>query len=289
MSSVVYPDYINTEFHSKAFNDRKNNKEVEILVLHYTASLFNRSLMLLTKNVSSHYLVDEKPKKIYRLVNEDKRAWHAGVSYWREEGDVNSASLGIEIVGVGYTYGNLTKIEYDREKEEDKWVEEMRKMRHIGEKGLLGKRTWHDFPDYQITSVIELSKAIVKKYKIEPENVVGHSDVAPNRKVDPGPKFPWKKLADSGIGMWPKDDVVKLFSTKSSGISVSWFQKTLKDYGYGFFSLNGKMDQETEKVTKAFQMHFRSKNFDGKLDEETCKILENINCQRINRKKDFKK
>ena len=288
MCSVVYPDYINSNFHSKAFNDRKNNKEVTMLVLHYTASLFNRSFKLLMDKVSSHYLIDEKPKRIYELVPENKRAWHAGVSYWRGEKDVNSASIGIEFVSPGCTFGDLAKIEYDRVKEEDKWVEEMRKMRRKGEKGLLGERTWHDFPKDQISSGIELIGAIVKKYGILPENIVGHSDVAPNRKVDPGPKFPWDELAKAGIGMWPKDDVVKLFSKMpKGGVSVPWFQKTLSDYGYGYFSLSGKMDPETEKVVKVFQMHFRPEKFDGKLDEKTCDILENINCQIINREKVF--
>ena len=143
-----------------------------MLVLHYTGMKTAREAIDRLRDpeakVSSHYVIDENGE-IYSLVDEDKRAWHAGVSSWKGKTDINSRSVGIEIVNPGHEFG------------------------------------YRPFPEKQILSVIHLSKEIIKRNFILSENIVGHSDIAPNRKTDPGELFPWKKLAENGIGLWTDD------------------------------------------------------------------------------------
>ena len=155
---------------SRNFDERK--APLEMLVLHYTGMrTFQEALDRLrdpAAKVSAHYLIDETGE-IYSLVDESKRAWHAGVSSWKGKTDINSRSVGIEIVNPGHEFG------------------------------------YRPFPEEQILSVIRLSKEIIKRYVILPENIVGHSDIAPTRKTDPGELFPWKVLAENGIGLWTDD------------------------------------------------------------------------------------
>lgn len=152
------------------FNDRKTDV-IDMIVLHYTGteSLNDAITRLCRKKyeVSAHYLVAVNGD-IYQMVAEEYRAWHAGVSYWRGETDINSRSIGIEIDNKGHDYG------------------------------------YNDYPDIQIASVVGLCKNLIEKYGIPPLNIVGHSDIAPSRKKDPGEKFPWHLLAMNGIGICPE-------------------------------------------------------------------------------------
>jgi len=195
---------------SPNFNDRRGGKTPTILVQHYTgmqsAEAALERLCDRDAGVSSHYLIDEAGV-IYQLVEEEKRAWHAGVGYWRGEEDLNSASIGIEIVNPGHEFG------------------------------------YQPFPEVQIQSVIHLSKAIVERHSIQPVNVIGHSDLAPSRKQDPGELFPWERLAGEGVGLW-------ISSIEVAAISQAEVKEALKSLGYDLES-NGFDD-----VLLAFQRHW---------------------------------
>lgn len=156
-----------TQVPSPNFNERKDGKTPWIIVLHYTDTpdtkmALDDYLCNPKAEVSAHYVV-EKDGNVLQLVDEAHRAWHAGKAHWRGEDDVNSASIGIEIVNAGHTYG------------------------------------LEPFPDAQIDSVIALCQDLMEKWDIAPENVVGHEDVAPKRKIDPGPLFPWDRLVAAGV------------------------------------------------------------------------------------------
>lgn len=195
---------------SPNFNERREGKKPTILVQHYTgmqsAEAALERLCDRDAGVSSHYLIDEAGI-IYQLVEEEKRAWHAGVGYWRGEEDLNSASIGIEIVNPGHEFG------------------------------------YQPFPEVQIQSVIHLSKAIVERHSIQPMNVIGHSDLAPSRKQDPGELFPWARLAEEGIGLW-------VFGIEEAPVSQADVKEALKSLGYDLES-NG-----FEDVLLAFQRHW---------------------------------
>jgi len=148
------------------------DSRAQFIVLHYTSADLARSLELLEQDqVSSHYLIGESPPTIYRLVDEDRRAWHAGESEWRGRTWLNSSSIGIELVNPGYVEGPQGRL-------------------------------WYPYSEQQIDALIELLKDIMARHGLGPEAIVGHSDIAPQRKVDPGPLFPWKRLADAGLLPW---------------------------------------------------------------------------------------
>jgi N-acetylmuramoyl-L-alanine amidase len=228
------------------------NQRIFSLVLHYTAANLDTSLQILTdpkKQVSAHYLVPDtsidKERKVFQLVNEQERAWHAGISTWRKRTNINDTSVGIEIVNLGY-------------------------------KDEAGKRIWYPFSEYQIESVIMLAKGIISRYEIDPTYVIGHSDIAPGRKVDPGPLFPWKKLYDHGIGAWFDEQAVKkALDCHSNEVDIKKLQENLATYGYGI-EVTGKLDEKTTTVLQSFQMHFRPSDYSGKADAETFAILENL-------------
>ncbi|EKN6386983.1 N-acetylmuramoyl-L-alanine amidase [Yersinia enterocolitica] len=223
------------------------NERVRFLVLHYTATDDAESLRLLTQgDVSAHYLVKTHPESldgkpvVLQLVPESQRAWHAGVSYWQGRNSLNDTSIGIEIVNRGFTERML-------------------------------RREWYPYNESQIELIERLTKDIVERYNIDPANVVAHSDIAPLRKSDPGPLFPWKRLATQGIGAWPDDvTVIKYIAgrNKHDMASVSIIQQTLARYGYQI-PQSGELDDETRQVIKAFQMHFRAQDFSGIPDVET--------------------
>lgn len=181
--------------------------------------------------VSAHYVVDEAGQ-IYRLVSEDARAWHAGISHWEGEGDVNGRSIGIEIVNGGHDFG------------------------------------LPDFPAAQIDAVIALVGDILARYNLKSSRVVAHSDVAPERKLDPGEKFPWKKLADAGVAIWPDPVAMQL----SADDAVSEAQQELARIGYDV-KQTGAMDGRTRQALIAFQRRFRQARVDGVLDDETRTLL----------------
>ncbi|BBB14587.1 N-acetylmuramoyl-L-alanine amidase AmiD [Candidatus Rickettsiella viridis] len=226
------------------------NQRIFSLVLHYTALDLKSSLKALTDpntQVSAHYLIPEQSisgkRQIFQLVDEKERAWHAGASTWQKRINLNDSSIGIEIVNLGYSDKN-------------------------------GKRLWYPFTDYQIESVIELAKIIIARYQIHPSCIIGHSDIAPGRKVDPGPLFPWKTLYENGIGAWFEEEE-ELGYNHAHEIDISSLQKNLQAYGYAI-EITGTLDKQTRTILQAFQMHFRARDYSGNPDTETFAILENL-------------
>ncbi len=223
---------------------RSHDSRVRYVVLHYTSSGFDRSLNALTQGpVSSHYLIDEGPATIYRLVDEDRRAWHAGESSWQGRTYVNGISIGIELVHRGF-------IETPE-----------------------GRR-WYPWEQEQIDNLVTLLEDILQRHDLAPEQVVGHSDVAPQRKVDPGPLFPWFQLAEAGVAIWPDADSVALYQAQLAGLtpSISWFQQALAGFGYEV-PQTGLLDKPTLNVIAAFQMRFRPARHDGQPDTQTAALL----------------
>lgn len=230
---------------SPNFNDRVGEGVPDILIMHYTGmQTCEAAVTRLTDpaaRVSSHYTVDEDGT-VYRHVAEEMRAWHAGVSSWRGMSDINSRSVGIEIVNPGHEFG------------------------------------YRAFPAVQIAAVIRLSQGIVSRHAIPARNVIGHSDIAPDRKTDPGELFPWRQFADAGLGLWvtPKvRDAVPL-TRGDAGDRVVALQVELARYGYGI-EATGAFDERTAVVVSAFQRHFRPALFDGVADAETQAILAALN------------
>lgn len=228
-----------------SYKSVSQDSRVLFLVLHFTNEDFPRSLKILTQGrVSSHYLVAESPPTIYRLVDESRRAWHAGLSSWKGNTQLNASSIGIEIVNMGL-------------------------------QGPVELGSFADYPPEQIDAVIELCKDIVKRHGIPPERVVGHSDIAPQRKVDPGPKFPWQRLAQAGLIVWPKAEAVaeRLPAFEQQLPDVAWFQRQLALHGFAV-PAHGELDAATRNVLRAFQMKYRPARFDGEPDAETAALLE---------------
>ena len=227
--------------HSSANYDSR----VQFVVVHYTNASLERSLQLLTHGeVSSHYLIgDDKGATIYKLMDENVRAWHAGESEWNGRTWLNSSSIGIEIVNPGF---------------EDTPT----------------GRVWYPYTEDQVQSLIVLLKDISKRHGIKPREIIGHSDIAPLRKLDPGPLFPWKRLAAEGLGIWPNEQSVArqqmLFAEQLP--SISWFQAQLARLGYAS-PQTGELDVATRHVIAAFQMHFRPARFDGIPDAQTAALL----------------
>jgi N-acetylmuramoyl-L-alanine amidase len=231
----------------ETMKSRGQNSRVDIIVLHYTASTKPSALMTLTnRDVSAHYVVSDDAKPVvYRLVNEDRNAWHAGDSSWYGRTFVNQRSIGIEIVHPGWQPNG---------------------------KGANAQ----PYPDAQIAVVAALTRDIAKRHGILPENIVGHSDVAPGRKVDPGPSFPWKKLAQLGLGRWFDEALAAKYQAdfvRNGPPDAGWFQQQLKRVGYAVPE-NGYFDQKTLAVIAAFQAHYRPELVTGKPDAQTAARLQ---------------
>jgi N-acetylmuramoyl-L-alanine amidase len=225
--------------------ERKDGRRPDMIVLHYTgmpeASAALERLRAPASEVSAHYLVLEDGR-IIQLVPENRRAWHAGVASWAGETDINSCSIGIEIVNPGHDYG------------------------------------YRDFPKRQIAALTALCRGILTRYTIPPARVLGHSDVAPARKQDPGEKFPWRTLHDSGVGNWVKPARIAdgaLLALGDRGDAVTAMQRDLAEYGYGI-AANGNYDSTTHEVVTAFQRHFRPERIDGVSDESTRNTLRDL-------------
>lgn len=224
---------------------------VKVLVIHYTADDFNGSLSTLTdQNVSSHYLIPDTPPVsggkpvIWQLVPESELAWHAGVSFWRGATRINDTSIGIELENKGYT-----------------------------RKG--GVQQFYPFNAPQISVLEKLAKEIIIRYQIQPQNVVAHADIAPQRKVDPGPLFPWQQLAKQGIGAWPDAQRVAFYLNGRSpyeAVDTLNVLDLLSRYGY---QVTPDMNvEQQQRVIRAFQMHFRPAQYSGVADAQTQAIAQ---------------
>lgn len=227
-----------TDFRASPNFDDRVGGGPDLIVLHYTATADGeKALNWLTSSdskVSSHYFVFEDGR-IVQSVSESKRAWHAGISSWKTETDLNSRSIGIEISNSGDTH----------------------------------------YPDVQIQSVCKLVGSILKRHNIVPERILGHSDISPGRKIDPGRLFPWHKLWDAGIGLWVKPVAMqdgRFFQPGDNGQPIEALQSMLALYGYKI-PLSGVFDDATFQVVCSFQMHFRQQRVDGIADTSTIATL----------------
>ncbi len=213
-------------------DDRPPGTPIEMLILHYTGMRSAREAIDRLRDpaagVSSHYVVDEDGA-ILRLVPEERRAFHAGVSYWRGHSSLNGRSIGIEIVNPGHEFG------------------------------------YRDFPVLQLAAICDLCLAILARHPIPQRNVVAHSDVAPGRKQDPGEKFDWRGLAANGVGLWPEDRV-QLAGAHIA--SVNEVRAALADIGYDV-ARDGAWDSQLAAVLRAFQRHWRQEAITGEADSGT--------------------
>jgi N-acetylmuramoyl-L-alanine amidase len=225
---------------------RRDGIKPSLLILHYTGmSSAAKAIDWLSRaesGVSCHYVIDEAGE-ITQLVPEELRAWHAGASYWRGETDINSHSIGIEIQNPGHQDG------------------------------------YPDFPRVQMDAVIALGKDIARRHAMAADAVLAHSDVAPGRKIDPGEKFSWMLLAKAGLGFWVRPSFVRPddsgFGRGDCDPAIARAQAYLAAYGYNV-EPTGVLDVNTEKVLTAFQLHFRPRRVDGRLDRSTEATLERL-------------
>ena len=247
-------------------NARPPGADIELVVVHFTgmetAAAALRELTQLGSGVSAHWMIDEDGT-IYRLVPEDRRAWHAGLGSWHDWHDVNAVSVGIELVNPGHDHG------------------------------------YRSFPDDQIDALEDLLADTFKSHGLRPRDLIGHSDVAPERKQDPGELFPWERLARTGFSIWPEevveypdgglgvmDDAEDFIGDEESrsefGLdsislreSVLELQENLRTIGYGI-ETNGIFGAQTEAVVAAFQRRFRPGAVDGYADSETRALIQAV-------------
>ena len=254
---------------SQQIESENQNSRVSIVVIHHTAEDFGRSLELLTKksdrSVSAHYLIPEpldttyeyEDLEVFQLVPEDRRAWHAGYSSWAGKTALNDQSIGIEIVNQSYCHPAIQSLEETNFSQPSSIC------------------FYPDYPASQITLVSTLVGDILERHPdIKPTNIVGHSDIAPDRKVDPGPNFPWQRLYKLGIGAWYDDASVirywELFRLNAPDISI--VQDALASYGYKI-EITGQFDKQSSDVIRAFQLHFQQSEITGKVSINTIAIL----------------
>jgi N-acetylmuramoyl-L-alanine amidase len=224
--------------------ERRDVEQPDILLMHYTgmpdAQAALERLCEQGSDVSAHYVVFENGE-IVQCVPEARRAWHAGEAFWAGATDINSRSIGIEIANPGDYWG------------------------------------YRDFPEPQVAAVIALARDIVARNRIRPERVLGHSDVAPARKQDPGEKFPWQRLGGAGGGLWvaPEPITDEQPAPADDADAILALQAQLARYGYGI-APTGAWDAQTRDVITAFQRHFRPARIDGIADASTCRTLSNL-------------
>ena len=230
---------------SPNFGPRRDPGRANMLLFHYTGvESAQRAIEWLARaesRVSAHYVIDEAGN-ITQLVAECMRAWHAGEAVWAGERDINSLSVGIEIHNPGHDLG------------------------------------YREFPEAQLCALEALALDIIARHKIPAERVLGHSDVAPSRKQDPGEKFPWARLARAGIGHWVIPEPVDGNPHPSPGppgMPLADVQALFGAYGYGI-EPTGRWDAQTEFVVRAFQRHFRPERIDGRIDPSTLRTLERL-------------
>lgn len=241
-------------------NSNERTLPVSLLVMHYTGMPSGEAALARlcdpASKVSAHYLAEEDGR-VFQLVEESRRAWHAGKGYWRGIEDINSASIGIEIVNPGHEFG------------------------------------YRVFPEVQMQAVLELAQGILARHAIPARNVVGHSDTAPARKEDPGELFNWQWLAENGVGLYPSPpgggrlgaeggrsalnsrDAPPPQPSPSRGEGVIAIQQKLAEYGYGI-AVTGEWDAAGQAVARAFQRHFRQSRVDGVWDGECGLLLDSL-------------
>ena len=230
--------------YSPNFDKKKRSyKSIKFLVIHYTGMQSERESIKRLCNpkskVSSHYLISQNGK-VYQLVMDNRIAWHAGKSCWGKYKNLNKNSIGIEMVNKGHKFG------------------------------------YTNFKKKQLSNLIKICQNLIKKYKIKKQNIVGHSDIAPLRKLDPGEKFPWKKLGKNKIGIWhslKEGDLIKFRKIKIVNKSKVEFINKLKKIGYCF---NTRRKGSLIKIIKAFQRHYRKELINGVIDKECLIIAKNI-------------
>lgn len=230
------------------YKSSRDGVKPDLLVLHYTGTRTAEEALeilsgLTPREVSAHYTVDEDGT-VYAHVPEKEKAWHAGVSYWRGVEGVNSNSIGIEIINPGHEFG------------------------------------YRAFPKSQMLAVAELAKGIIARHGIAPRNVIGHSDVAPGRKEDPGELFDWPWLASQGVGLWPAFEQravsnINLLMEGDEGERVSSLQCRLAAYGYGV-PKTGVFCAKTKEVVVAFQRHWRPQEIGGAWDPDSDARLDTL-------------
>lgn len=229
---------------SPNFGSRKG-QAVDLLLLHYTGmATCDDALARLSDpraEVSCHYVVDEDGT-IIQMVREAERAWHAGRGVWAGCADINSCSLGVEIVNGGHDFG------------------------------------LPDYPDAQIQAVVALCQDLMARHGLDPRRVLAHSDIAPDRKRDPGEKFPWARLAQAGVGHWVSPEPLqggRFFAQGDEGPPVEALQALFAAYGYGLV-VDGVFGPQTHAVVMAFQRHFRPARVDGVADASTLATLHKL-------------
>ena len=230
-----------SNFYSPNFNrEKRSNNLIKIITIHYTGMQSERESIIRLCNpkskVSSHFVIGQNGK-IYRLVQDNQIAWHAGKSCWGKYKNLNKYSIGIELVNKGHQFG------------------------------------YTNFKKKQLSSLIKICKILIKKYKIKKRNVVGHSDIAPLRKVDPGEKFPWKQLAYNNIGTWYRCKPSLLRKYRNIKILKKRYKiKFIKNLNKIGYCISTKKKSFLTKVLKAFQRHYRQELIDGHVDKE-CLII----------------
>ena len=239
---------------------------VDHLVIHFTSLDFAEAMGVLGERtdtpVSVHYLVPESgdptyPRRrlrVHRLVDEDRSAWHAGDSFWRGVTALNARSIGIEIVNRSRCTAIDPELEAAPENERCNFI---------------------DYDPAQLALVFALASDILERHPgIDPEDVVGHADIAPGRRSDPGPRFPWRALYEHGVGAWPDADTVAGYRARFDAAppALALIQRALRVYGYEVDE-TGIDDPQTRYALRAFQMHFRPENWSGRPDPETGAIL----------------
>jgi N-acetylmuramoyl-L-alanine amidase len=217
-------------------NHDERGAPVDMLILHCTGMKTGQAALDRLRDpaaaVSSHYVVDEDGT-VFRLVPEDRRAWHAGVSYWRGQSALNGRSIGVEIVNPGHEWGH------------------------------------RDFPVLQLAAACDLCLGVLARHAIPARNVVGHSDVAPDRKDDPGERFDWRALAENGVGLWPVDAVdLGTAGVVRDAATLRPVRAALGEIGYRV-APQGGMDPALSTVVRAFQRHWRPEAVTGQVDDGT--------------------
>lgn len=255
------------DHHGAVFYPSANqNQRIRFVILHYTAGNWQQSLQALTEQsarpVSSHYLIPQsqdasypanEPLKIYQLVSEQQRAWHAGPSRWQDRHNLNDQSIGIELVN-------------------EAQCEQLPALQASLAEPLC---ITPDFDPAQLLLLAGLLQDILKRYPdITPDRVLAHSDIAPEQKQDPGPRFPWQWLASRGIGAWYNNHQLKQFWQQPlwQAEDVRAWQQALKHYGYAI-EVTGQLDAQSHSYLLAFQRHFVPEQMDAQPNRKTLAVL----------------